>query len=114
MRHSRPASPAAPGSGKAANYIFDTGANFSVLSESEARRLGLSVRGAPGSHGTDAAGTSVPYRVALAGRVSVGDFEVRNVLFLVARDDRQPFVDLPAGSRGVLGFPVALAFETIR
>ncbi len=100
--------------GRDASYIFDTGANFSVISESEAKRLGLSVSSAPGMHGSDAIGSKVEMRVAVANRVSIGGFEIRNVVFLVAADERQPFVDLPAESRGVLGFPVALAFETMR
>ncbi len=100
--------------GKPADCIVDTGANFSVMSEGDARRLGLTIGEASGSHGTDAAGSSVPFRVALAERLSVGAFELRNVAFLVARDDQQPFVDLPPGSRAVLGIPVLLAFDALR
>lgn len=99
---------------QAANYIVDTGANFSLISEGEARRLGLAIREAPGSHATDAAGTRVPFRVALAERLSIGAFELRNVTFLVASDEQLPFVDLPPGSRGVIGIPVLLALEAIR
>jgi hypothetical protein len=97
-----------------ANFLFDTGANFAVISESEARRLGMEIRDAPGAHSNDAAGTRMPVRLALARRVRAGGFEIENVPFQVARDDQQPFASLPAGSRGVLGIPVALAFETVR
>ena len=100
--------------GKAATAIVDTGANFSVMSEGDARRLGLAIREAPGAHGTDASGGSVAFRLALAERLSVGAFELRNVAFLVARDEQQPFVDLPPGSRAVLGIPVLLAFDVLR
>lgn len=98
----------------AATYIVDTGANFSLISEGEARRLGLAIHEAPGSHGTDAAGSSVAFRLALAERLSIGAFELRNVTFLVASDEQQPFADLPSTSRGVIGIPVLLALETIR
>jgi predicted aspartyl protease len=100
--------------GGSAQYIVDTGANFSTMAEAEARRLGLAIRDAPGSHGTDAAGTNVPFRLAVAERLSVGGFTLQHVVFLVARDDQQPFVDLPSGWRGVLGLPALLAFQTFR
>jgi hypothetical protein len=100
--------------GKAGDYIFDTGANFSLVSEEEARRLGLTIRNSPGAYTTDSAGTHVAFRIAQAERLAVGDCEIRNVVFMVVSDAQQPFVDLPVGSRAVLGLPLALAFETIR
>jgi predicted aspartyl protease len=100
--------------GKTANYIVDTGADFSLMSKGEPKRLSLKVIEAPGSSTVDSSGTSVGFRLALADRLSVGEFELRNVVFLVARDDQQPFVDLPADSHGVPGIPVVVAFETLR
>jgi predicted aspartyl protease len=99
--------------GKPANFILDTGANFSTMSESEARRLGLMIY--EGSvEGTVSTGGQVAFRVAVADRLKVGNVRLRNVAFLVARDDQQPFVDLPLGERGVIGLPVLLAFQTLR
>lgn len=100
--------------GRPGHCIVDTGANFSTIAEGDARRDGLTIHDAPGSHGNDAAGTRVAFRLALAERLSVGGVELRNVVFLVARDDQQPFVDLPAGSRSVLGIPALVAFGSIR
>lgn len=100
--------------GTSAQCILDTGANFSVMSEGDARRFGLTVHEAPGSHGTDAAGGSVAFRVAFAERVSIGGFDLRNVTFLVARDDQQPFIDLPAASRSALGIPVLVALGSMK
>lgn len=98
----------------AATYIVDTGANFSVMSESEARRLGLEVRDAAGARVTDAGGSSQDLRVASADRVSIAGTDLSHVVFEVIPDDRQPFVDLPEGSRGVLGLPVLLALQTVQ
>ena len=100
--------------GHAAAYIVDTGANFSLISEGEARRLGLAIHEAPGSNVSDAAGANVAFRLALAERLSIGAFELRNVAFLVGSDEHQPFADLPPTSRGVIGIPVLLALEAIR
>lgn len=85
-----------------------------MISESEAKRAGMSVHEAVGLRSTDSAGNAVAMRVSVAHSLSVGGFELRNVAFLVARDGQQPFRDLPTAWRGVLGIPVILAFETIR
>lgn len=99
--------------GKSADYILDTGANFSTISESEARRLGLTIHESA-VKGTVATGAQVGFRTAVAGQLTVGNVRLRHVVFLVARDDQQPFVDLPSGERGVLGLPVLLALQTMR
>ena len=100
--------------GDSANFIFDTDSNISVISESEARRLDLlifhgnfAVSGVTGSASGGA-------RVATAREVVVGNFHFKNVAFLVLNDDQEPFAELPAGKRGIIGMPVILAFQTIR
>ncbi len=98
---------------KPASYIVDTGANFSALSAGEARRLGLTIHGMT-ANGSDAAGGKVLAQIAVADKLRVGEFQLTNVAFLVLTDDRQPFVDLAPGERGVLGLPVLLALETLR
>lgn len=99
--------------GKRADYILDTGANFSTISESEAKRLGLTIHSSA-AKGMVATGAQVGFQTACAGRLSVGKVHLRHVIFLVARDDQQPFADLPLGQRGVLGMPVLLALNTVR
>lgn len=100
--------------GKTANYIIDTGANFSAMPESEARRLGLVVRDARDFHGSDAAGSKVPMRVGVADRLSVGSIRIEHPVFLIVKDDQMPFATLPPDCQGVLGIPVLLALERIR
>ena len=95
------------------SYIVDTGANFSLMSESEARRLGLQIFD-DGASVTDATGRSSGARTTVVDEIRVGATRIRNVVFLVARDDQQPFVDLDPDERGVLGLPVLLAFESFR
>ncbi len=100
--------------GKSANYIVDTGANFSLIGEAEAKRLGLIIHESGGAKMADSAGTNVDVRIAVADHLTVGSIRLRNVIFFVARDDQQPFIDLPSGERGVLGMPVFLAVQTLR
>jgi len=94
-----------------AAYWFDTGAELSVLTESEAKRFGLRVSTSALQVG-DVNGTQVNTRIAIADEVSVGSIQIRHVPFLVLPDDQPPFNEQSAGSRGLIGMPVLLAFET--
>lgn len=92
-------------------YLADTGANLSLLSESEAKRLGLNPSGG-GSMG-DSAGGSVALRTAVAPEVRIGNSVLRNVAFAVVGDGQQPFVSLPEGKRGVLGISILIALGNL-
>lgn len=100
--------------GTQARFLIDTGANTSVISESEARRIGMKIENAPGLRMHDAAGASSGYRIAVAKELAVGGNLLSNVPFLVVSDDRMPFSQLAAGERGILGLPVLFAWQTIR
>ena len=99
--------------GRAGHYIVDTGANFSLMSESEARRLGLTIQEG-GASVTDITGGTMSARTAVADELQVGETRLRHVAFLVVGDDQQPFVDLAADERGVLGLPTLLALDAFR
>ena len=94
--------------GVATGFDLDTGAGISVVNEAEAERLGLDVEPAAAS-AVNIAGGDVAMRFALAREVVVGKFRLRNVAFGVMRDDDWPFP-----TRGSLGMPVLLVFETMR
>jgi hypothetical protein len=97
--------------GTPATYTFDTGANLSLLSESEAKHLNLTVRNVE-SKLEVVTGAQVSFRVAVADELVVGAFRLKHVAFLVFPDDQPPFDDLPPGERGVIGIPVLLAFQS--
>jgi len=98
--------------GKSATYWFDTGANLSVLSESEARRLNLVPRSVQTTVGV-MTGAKVGFRIALAESLQIGNSTLKNVVFLVFPDEQQPFSSLPQESRGLLGMPVLLVLGQI-
>lgn len=83
--------------------------NMSVITEAEAKRLGTSVLSsevsAAGITGTPSPGA----HMAVAERLQVGGTELRNVTFLVVRDEVGKFMEYPVGERGALGLPVMLA-----
>lgn len=98
--------------GKAAIFFFDTGSWPSVMSESEAKRLGLRFAKASGTIRTTTNRAS--FRTAVADELLVGGVRLKNVSFTVFPDDSEPWPLLPAGRRGAIGIPVILAFRTLR
>jgi predicted aspartyl protease len=99
--------------GVSATYVLDTGAEISVLCESEAKRLGLEVQ-ENSTKLNDISGTPSSLQVAEASDLWIGRIHLKNVAFAVFPDGNHPFVDLPAGHKGVLGIPVLLASGSLR
>jgi predicted aspartyl protease len=99
--------------GKPAAYFFDTGAGVSAMSESEARRLGMTIQDDTGKMGTST-GQQTSFRTAVATELKWGAVELQNVSFAVFRDDQEPWKDLPEGRRGLIGIPALLAVQRIR
>jgi predicted aspartyl protease len=99
--------------GKSMTWLLDTGANITMVSEAEARMADVVIMDSSAEAG-DLAGGSARIRTARIDRLMIGAAEVRNVPAIVLPDTQQPFVELPAGRRGIIGVPVALALGAIR
>jgi clan AA aspartic protease (TIGR02281 family) len=99
--------------GRRVEFLADTGASFSIISESEARRLGLSISDFGGTPLTDAAGARIKFRTAVADELKIGNSRIRNVFFAVIGDEMQPFASSAEGERGVIGLPVLVALQRI-
>jgi len=99
--------------GKPANFMMDSGANFSAMSENAAKRLGLVVHDIKVS-GTDSTGGEVKLQVGVAKQLAIGGVQLASVAFLIVRDDQQPFVGSPLLERGIIGLPVLVALKTVR
>jgi predicted aspartyl protease len=93
-------------------WIFDTGANYSAVSESEARRLGLAIREGT-SYTSDFVGTDHPSRLAVAAELRFGSARLRNVVVLVLPDEALFVAPLKYQMRGILGLPVIRALERV-
>ena len=96
--------------GVQATYWFDTGAELSVMSESEAKRFRLRIYSAAVKVG-DVNGTQVGARVAVADELSIGSVRVKHAGFLVLPDNQPPFNEQSVGSKGLIGLPVLLALN---
>jgi hypothetical protein len=92
----------------AGNYILDNGFSLSGMSESEAKRLNLTVNTVATRIDT-MSGAPVTVRIAIVPDLILGGLRLRNVAFYVLPDDQPPFNQLPPGHRGILGLQVVLA-----
>jgi predicted aspartyl protease len=95
--------------GKPGEYLFDTGAWQSAMTELEAKRLGLTVR--EGSRTLiDSSGTKVQFRTAVANEVRIGGMRFRDVSFAVV--PAPPWA--PDAEVGVIGMPILVHMRTIK
>ena len=95
--------------GKTDEFVIDTGAGQSVLTDREAKKFGLTML--PGSAPSmDSSGTGFSSRTAIAREVIIGAMRFRSVSFEVLPADG-PFRDAEAG---IVGLPLQLALGSIR
>ena len=99
--------------GRRADWLMDTGANVSVISDAEAARLSLVIRASEG-RAADLAGGSTGVRLAIAKRVTIGRTQLEDVPFLVTPADQMPWKELPPGKQGIAGLPLAIALDALR
>ena len=92
--------------GKADDYVFDTGAWTSVMTERRAARLRLKID-ATRREVSGSSGQSAGFHTAIAKEVDIGGTRFRNVSFAVI----EGFADVDAG---IVGMPILLALGTIR
>jgi predicted aspartyl protease len=100
--------------GRKAEYFFDTGSAFSVLTQSEADRLGLKPKAVDGKIGESSGRGLTGIQVAAAADLVIGGLHLQNVPFLVVSDQGEPWNHLAQEGRGIIGLPVLLAMKTLR
>ena len=94
--------------GKTDDFIFDTGAFQSAVTEREARKLGLTIQDDPRTL-TDISGTRTTFRTAVAKEVTLGSMTFRNVSFAVIT----PGGALADAEFGIIGLPIIVAMGGI-
>jgi hypothetical protein len=97
--------------GHAARFAIDSGAAISLVTESEAKRVGLTmVPGRPST--TWFAGAVSKQRMAFAKTLEIGKYGFRNVAFLVTPD--ATLGDAAHEVPGAVGLPLLIAMETFQ
>jgi predicted aspartyl protease len=98
--------------GVSVNAIFDSGAGFSTVNETTARRLGLEMLARSttvGSSSVDAIAT----RVGIARRLQFGDAVLTNVVFFVLPDSVLSFGNGAYTVEAIIGLPVMAALHRV-
>ncbi|WP_083702193.1 retropepsin-like aspartic protease [Mangrovimonas sp. DI 80] len=98
---------------KTYNYIFDTGANISVIKRSLVEELGLTYIESD-FYVTAFTGEKVDSDLAIAKELSIGNLTFKNVVFLVLNDEDISFPQIEYFINGIIGFPVIEAMEEVR
>jgi len=94
-------------------FIFDTGANFSTISETYALKLGLKFLDGNIKVGT-VTGIKVDSKLAYAESLIAGKLNFSNVLFLVLPDESLTFGGGVYVINGIVGFPVIKEMKEIQ
>lgn len=94
------------------NFVFDTGANISVVTETIARKLDLQIIETEISVGTST-DAKVESKLGVAKRMKIGNAVLQNVLFLVMPDESLYISPIKYQINGIVGFPVIEAFGTV-
>ncbi|MFX1681388.1 retropepsin-like aspartic protease [Mitsuaria sp. CC2] len=97
-----------------AAWMLDSGANYSIVSASFARRLGLDVKGDIGEVASSTE-IAVSSKVAVVKEIRLGSATLRNVVVLVV-DDEHLHIQLPHAEHQIsaaLGYPVFQALGRV-
>ncbi|HEY3838575.1 MAG TPA: retropepsin-like aspartic protease, partial [Bryobacteraceae bacterium] len=94
--------------GRPANYMLDSGSSVCSIGAAEAKRIGLNVHRKAIPLDTFSTDDHDAGGVAIADDLVIGNFHLRNVMFVVDPDQDEE------GMPGIIGLPVLLALDTLR
>jgi len=98
--------------GVESEFIFDTGANFSTITKSLAKKLGLKFLVGKLKVGT-ASDIKIDAELAYADSLEIGNIKYHYVLFLVLPDEALTFAGGLYKIDGIIGFPVIKEMKEI-
>jgi len=101
------------GNGFTSEFIFDTGANISTVTESMAKHFNMKVLEDTIDVGA-ITGIVVKSKLALCPQFTFGNIIVNNAIFLVMPDDALAIKQISFQINGILGFPVIEALHEIQ
>ena len=95
------------------HVIFDTGANFSVITDSLAEKVGLRIIDTSFKVNS-ITGLKIDSKLGIAENVSIGNNRLENVIFLVFPEHSLSFPQIDYTIDAILGFPVINALQEIQ
>jgi len=87
------------------NFILDTGANVSVVTETYAKKMGLPIYQSDADVGTST-GKRIKIQLSVAKKIIIGKIIFENVVFMCVPDKDLTFPDINLEIHGVIGFPI--------
>lgn len=100
-------------SGTDTNFVFDTGAGMSSITESLAQKLNFRFMPDTGIRVSGFNNISNAVRIAIADELKIGDIIISNEPFLVFKDEALSFAGGAYKINGIIGFPVAKGLGSI-
>ncbi len=94
-------------------FVFDTGANISTITESTAAAFGVTLLDGTFEVGA-ITGQKMGSRVGIMPRFSLGSITIENAVFIVVPDEALAFPQAEYQINGILGFPVLEALGEIQ
>jgi predicted aspartyl protease len=94
------------------DFIFDTGANFSTISESCAKKMGVRTLNAKFSV-TTSSRSALESKLGVADELKIGDVIFRNVVFIILPDKSLKFAGGIYKIKGIIGLPVIAQLKHI-
>ncbi|GHC60819.1 retropepsin-like aspartic protease [Ulvibacter litoralis] len=95
-------------------FIFDTGANLSVVSETTSQKLGIEILLNSTINVNALTGGSVKARLGWAREINIENITLNNVVFLVFKNADLAFPSINYQINGILGYPVIAALGEIQ
>lgn len=95
------------------SFVFDTGANFSVMQRSMAQKLGLEIQDI-NFKTTASTGKTVESDLAVVPELQLGKLIIKHAVFIILNDEDLNFPSLNYEIKGIIGFPIIRALKEIQ
>jgi predicted aspartyl protease len=96
------------------DFIFDTGANLSTVTQSTATRLNMKLLESEPIEVGAITGATVMAQLAVCPQFTLGGITVKNAVFLVFPDTALAFSQIGYQINGIIGFPVIEAMKEVQ
>ena len=97
----------------AEKFVFDTGANFSTITETTAKLYQMKLLQAK-FEVNSITGEKIQSQIAIAPEINLGTISIKNAVFLVFPDEALAFPQIDYQIAGIIGFPVIEALNEIQ
>ncbi len=93
-------------------FIFDTGANLSTVTESTAKKMNIKIFPVQIKVGS-ITGEKVEANIGVCPVFRLGNIEVKNAIFIIFKDEHLSFAQIDYHINGILGYPVIAALKEV-